>query len=148
MACWSLAFLSHPDGIDAGSSPNDAGYAIGACAIINPEVPTTDKPGMADPAAARLRELHERLVIWWYGSSVEGSELKGVWEDAYRRFDQRMRQLLEANGGDEELMVKSPPDLALQCLEAALSDFDNILAAFPHSLPEGWYEWLPLPPEE
>lgn len=96
----------------------------------------------------RLEELHERLVTWWFGDSKEGSELKGVWEDAFRRFDLRLRRTLDEHPTEEERLMDTPADMILECFEASLADHDHILASFPHELPGGWLEWLPLPPED
>lgn len=96
----------------------------------------------------RIRSLHERLVTWWFGSFAEGSELKGVWEDAFRRFDVRLRQVLDAHPAEEEAIMDTPPQMLLECFESALDDFDHVLATFPHELPDGWHEWLPSPPED
>lgn len=91
---------------------------------------------------ARLSELHDRLVTWWAGGSVEGAELAGIWDDALRRFDKRLRGLLEAGYQNEELL-DAPATMLLDCFERSLCDHDNVLAAFPYELPEGWLEWLP-----
>ena len=109
---------------------------------------------MVEPAGAwtsteaRLEELHERLVTWWFGSFDEGSELKGVWEDAFRRFDQRLRAVLEDHPTKEERLMETPSGMILECFEASLNDHDHILASFPHELPGGWQEWLPYPPDD
>ena len=104
---------------------------------------------MGDPSRAwtntdeRLEELHERLVTWWIGSEGdgEGSDLKGVWDDAFRRLDARLREALADHPGEEERLMETPADMILECLEASLDDHDHILATFPHSLPDGWIEW-------
>lgn len=96
----------------------------------------------------RLSDLHNRLVTWWYGSFVEGSELRGVWEDAFRRFDRELKRALDAHPDDEERLFATPSTTLLGCFEAALNDYDHIVANFPHELPEGWHEWLPLPPDD
>ncbi|HWE55549.1 MAG TPA: hypothetical protein VG435_08545 [Acidimicrobiales bacterium] len=94
------------------------------------------------PTDDRTRELHERLVTWWFGGMVEGSELRGIWDDAFRRFDAGLRQFVDTHPGDEESVLESAPDLLVTCFEQSLDDHDHILATFPHSLPEGWHEWL------
>lgn len=91
----------------------------------------------------RIQELHERLVTWWFGSCVEGSELRGIWDDAFRRFDARLKDFSDRHPGQEEEALETEPDLLLTCLEAALDDYDHILATFPHALPDGWHEWRP-----
>jgi hypothetical protein len=121
--------------------------------LVNPVQCTPDKspvtPQRLWPSTdARLTELHERLVTWWFGSFTEGSELKGVWEDAFRRFDKRLREILDANPDHEERVLDSPIGLLFDCFESSLDDHDHILATFPHELPEGWYEWLPYPPDD
>jgi hypothetical protein len=95
----------------------------------------------------RMRQLHERLVTWWYGSFTEGSELKGIWEDAFRRFDLRLRTIIDEFPDQEDRVLETAPEMLLECFESALDDYDHILATFPHDLPDGWLEWLPLPPE-
>ncbi len=95
----------------------------------------------------RLQELHDRLVTWWFGSPSEGSELKEVWEDALRRFDVRLHQVLADNPTAEERIMETPKDMLLDCFEASLADHDHLLATVPPELPEGWHEWPPLPPE-
>lgn len=107
-----------------------------------------DPEGTWTDTGERLEELHERLVTWWYGSDREGSELKGVWEDAFRRFDRQLRRTLEEHPGDEERLMDTPADMILECFETSLADHDHILATFPQELPTGWLEWLPLPPED
>ena len=96
----------------------------------------------------RLQDLHERLVGWWFGSYVEGTELRSVWIDAFRRFDARLRAVLDANPEEEERLMETPSALLLECFEAALADFDHLLATFPHELPDGWENWLPEPPDD
>jgi hypothetical protein len=96
----------------------------------------------------RLSDLHNRLVTWWYGSCVEGSELKGVWDDAFRRFDQDMRSALDVHPDDEESLFATPATTILDCFEAALDAYDHIVATFPHDLPDGWHEWLPSSPDD
>ena len=90
----------------------------------------------------RIRELHERLVTWWFGSTADGTELRGIWDDAFRRFDARLREFLDCHPGDDERLLETAPDLLVTCFERSLDDHDHILANFPHSLPEGWHEWL------
>lgn len=97
---------------------------------------------------ARLVDLHARLSTWWYGSFVEGTELRGIWDDAFRRFDRELRQVLDAHPTDEDQVFATPASLLLDCFAAALDDHDHILTAFPHELPDGWHEWLPYPPTE
>ena len=108
----------------------------------------SDTPAAWTTTEERVKELHERLLAWWFGSSNEGSELKGIWEDAFRRFDERLARVLEANPDGGELVLETPWQVLLECFEGSLDDHDNILAAFPHSLPDGWIEWLPYPPSD
>ena len=89
----------------------------------------------------RAKVLHDRLVTWWYGSFEEGTELREIWQDAFRRFDARLRQVLDDNPYAEDRILETSPDMLMECFEAALTDHDHILANFPHSLPEGWHEW-------
>lgn len=96
----------------------------------------------------RLEDLHERLVTWWFGSAREGTDLRGVWDDAFRRFDARLRQTLAEHPSEEESLMETPVEMVLECFEASLDDHDHILAAFPQSLPDGWIEWPSGPPEE
>ena len=96
---------------------------------------------------ARLSELHDRLVTWWAGGSVEGAELAGIWDDALRRFDRRLQELLDAGYQSEDLL-EEPATMLLDCFERSLSDHDNVLAAFPYELPDGWLEWLPPQPSD
>lgn len=75
----------------------------------------------------RLQELHHRLTAWWI-SEAEGKELKGVWDDAFRKFDNRLTEL-EEQGVDA--VFDSAKEMLLECFEEALSDYDHILANFP-----------------
>lgn len=94
----------------------------------------------------RLSDLHNRLATWWYGSFVEGSELRGIWDDAFRRFDRELQRVLAAHPDEEERVFATPSTMLLDCFEDALTDHDHIVGTFPHELPEGWHEWLPFPP--
>lgn len=96
----------------------------------------------------RLQELHHRLVAWWFGSFMDGSELRSVWDDAFRRYDSRLRALLDEHPDDDEQVLDSDADMLFQCFEQSLSDHDNILVNFPTQFPAGWEEWLQLPPGE
>ena len=96
----------------------------------------------------RMSDLHNRLATWWYGSFVEGTDLKGVWEDAFRRYDRELRRVLDAHPEEEERVFATPSTLMLECFEAALADYDHIVATFPYELPDGWHEWLPFPPAD
>jgi hypothetical protein len=108
---------------------------------------------MGDPVGTwtstdqRLDEMHDRLVTWWFGSAPEGADLQGVWMDAFRRFDARLRQTLADHPTEEERLMATPAQMILECFEASLDDHDHILATFPQSLPDGWIEW-PASPEE
>lgn len=107
-----------------------------------------DRTGAWTSTEERLEELHERLVTWWFGSTREGAELKGVWDDAFRRFDQRLRRTIEEHPTEEERLLGTPEDMILECFEGSLDDHDHILASFPQEMPPGWLEWLPFPPED
>lgn len=96
----------------------------------------------------RMVELHERLVTWWFGSFGRSSEFRGVWDDAFRRFDERLRRVLDEHPTEEERLMETRSDMLLECFEGSLNDHDHILATFPHELPDGWQEWLPAPPED
>lgn len=91
---------------------------------------------------SRLEELHDRLVTWWAGGSLERAEFAGIWDDALRRFDQRLR-ILTDEGYQSEDLLHEPVTMLLECFEGSLCDHDNVLAAFPYELPEGWFEFLP-----
>lgn len=96
----------------------------------------------------RIQELHNRLVGWWFASFVEGTELKGVWDDAFRRYSTRLKEFIDVHEDEEEMVMDTPKEWLLEAFEAALADHDHLLKNFPHEMPEGWEQWLPYPPKE
>ena len=88
------------------------------------------------------QELHEGLVTWWLGSEeTRGTELREVWDDAFRRFDSRLSRLLEL-GGDDDSVLSSPKGLLEDCFAASLADHQAVLDAFVEALPRGWERLL------
>lgn len=89
-----------------------------------------------------LQELHDGLVAWWLGSAVPGADLHEVWEDAFRRYDNRLGRILDAAGGDENAVLDSPKELLIECFSSSLSDHEQALSAFVQALPCGWEDLL------
>jgi hypothetical protein len=100
-----------------------------------------EQHGSGSSTDERLSALHGRLMFWWCGRHTGGTELREVWDDAFRRFDRHLRDELAAHPDGEEDLVRRSPRLLLECFEGSVADHDHVLATFPSELPEGWHEW-------